>query len=134
MAQAMLGGEGMLTTARLSSAKVALTNMAPKTNPRLLSVSPMQRFQRGTQVCEGKWGCHLHQLRPLAAHLTRDGPVPSPSLGRSCCFGFRWRRKGGSMASRCPKDAGGCKALVVAGKAFRSRVAESQVGVVLQGW
>lgn len=37
----------------LSSAKVALTNMAPRAKPRLLSVSLMQNFQRGRQVCKG---------------------------------------------------------------------------------
>lgn len=39
------------TTCLLSSAKVALTNMAPRAKPRLLSVSLMQNFQRGRQVC-----------------------------------------------------------------------------------
>lgn len=48
-------GEERLTTVRLSSAKVAFTNMAPKTKPRLLSVSLMQYFQRGRQVCRGRW-------------------------------------------------------------------------------
>lgn len=41
------------TTCLLSSAKVALTNMAPRAKPRLLSVSLMQNFQRGRQVCRG---------------------------------------------------------------------------------
>lgn len=39
------------TTCLLSSAKVALTNMAPRAKPRLLSVSLTQNFQRGRQVC-----------------------------------------------------------------------------------
>ena len=42
------------TTCLLSSAKVALTNMAPSAKPRLLSVSLMQNFQRGRQVCTGQ--------------------------------------------------------------------------------
>ncbi len=43
-----------LTMALLSSAKVALTNMAPRAKPRALSVSLTHSFQRGVQLCD-KW-------------------------------------------------------------------------------
>lgn len=41
-----------LTKALLSSAKVSLTNMAPRAKPKALSVSLTHSFQRGVQLCK----------------------------------------------------------------------------------
>lgn len=65
---------GGRTTCLLSSAKVALTNMAPRAKPRLLSVSLMQNFQRGRQVCMGqRWALVVAQPKPLTF------PPPCPA-------------------------------------------------------
>lgn len=59
------------TTCLLSSAKVALTNMAPSAKPRLLSVSLMQNFQRGRQVCAG-------QDAAVSGGTARAPHIPTP--------------------------------------------------------
>lgn len=66
------------TTCLLSSAKVALTNMAPKAKPRLLSVSLMQNFQRGRQVCMGQEGV-ISGGTAKAPHL--PSPLPHWAMG-----------------------------------------------------
>lgn len=52
--------------ALLSSAKVSLTNMAPRAKPRALSVSLTHSFQRGVQLCDIK-RTHRHRLRHNAS-------------------------------------------------------------------
>ena len=68
--------------ALLSSAKVALTNMAPRAKPRALSVSLTHSFQRGVQLCNIKL---THQDMYTSSYsltlldvigLVRMGPPP----------------------------------------------------------
>lgn len=59
----------VLTMALLSSAKVALTNMAPRAKPRALSVSLTHSFQRGVQLCNIK-STHPDTLRSNASTLS----------------------------------------------------------------
>ena len=61
--------EVVLTMALLSSAKVALTNMAPRAKPRALSVSLTHSFQRGVQLCNIK-STHPDTLRRNASTLS----------------------------------------------------------------
>lgn len=58
-----------LTMVLLSSAKVALTNMAPRAKPRALSVSLTHSFQRGVQLCNIK-STHQDVLRKNTSSLT----------------------------------------------------------------
>lgn len=60
-----------LTKALLSSAKVSLTNMAPRAKPRALSVSLTQSFQRGVQLCNIR-RTHRDMLKKNASSQSAD--------------------------------------------------------------